>query len=245
MQQKSLVWVNFFWQKVLGLRKFSTWLVCLVEKIAFLSPLNYDRKVGFDHFRHFRSAVYNTGVTLELPRRCSWLHWNLLTPFMRLVRHANPYGVLEGRYKNTCCNYGKIRSYAVANTFYPSKQICSSILNTPNSFIWLEDHFRPNIPRRNNENWASSDIFKSILVYFDGPTMVNTVNEVPKRHTHIPNLNLSSKSVFLITPYDRGDIFDVFRVWESGHQNMFTFQDLLSTKMYYTRTYICYRECVQ
>ena len=33
------------------------------------------------------------------------------------------YGVLEGRYKNTCCNYGKIRSYAAANTFYPSKNI--------------------------------------------------------------------------------------------------------------------------
>jgi len=37
---------------------------------------------------------------------------------------ARPYEVLEGRYENTCCNYGKIRSYAAVNTFYWSKKIC-------------------------------------------------------------------------------------------------------------------------
>ena len=52
-------------------------------------------------------------------------------------------GVLEGRYKNTFCNYGKIHSYAAVNTFNLPKQIFSSFLNTPNSFIWVEGHFRP------------------------------------------------------------------------------------------------------
>jgi len=87
--------------------------------------------------------VCNIVVTPELPRRCSWLHWSLLTPFMRVVQYRSSYGVLGWRYKNTCCNYGKIRSYAAANTFYPSKKICSRLLNSPNSFIWLERHFRP------------------------------------------------------------------------------------------------------
>ena len=36
-------------------------------------------------------AVYNTVVTLELPRWCSWLHWSLLTPFIRgVVRKKKP-----------------------------------------------------------------------------------------------------------------------------------------------------------
>ena len=87
--------------------------------------------------------MYNTVVTLELPRRCSWLHWSLLIPFMRVVRHRSPYGVLEGRYKNSCCNYGKMHWYVAIITFYPPKKIFSSLVNTPNSFIWLEGHFRP------------------------------------------------------------------------------------------------------
>ena len=86
--------------------------------------------------------MYNTVVTLELPRQCSWLRWTLLAPFLRAVRHGSPFGVLEGRYKNTCCNYGKIRSYAAANTFYPSKKISSSLLSTPNFFNRLKGHFR-------------------------------------------------------------------------------------------------------
>jgi len=87
--------------------------------------------------------MYNTVVTLELPRSCSWLHWSLLTPFMRVVRYGSPYGVLEGRYMNTCCNYDKIHSYAAANTFYPPQKFFSSLLITPDSFIWHYGHFRP------------------------------------------------------------------------------------------------------
>ena len=130
-------------------QKVSSWpknifqLVGLAEKITFPS-LNYEQKVGFwRFFWRFRPAMYNTVVTPELLRGYSWLHCSLLTPFMRLVWHASPYGVLEGQYKNTCCNDGKIRSYAAVNIFYPPEKICSSLFSAPNSFIWLESYFRP------------------------------------------------------------------------------------------------------
>jgi len=110
MHQKKLFLarVNFFRQKYP--KKFSTGLIW--QKTI--------EKSDFGHFRRFQPAVYNTVVTLELLRRCGSLHWSLLIPFMRLVRHENPYGVLEEQYKNTC-NYSKIRSYAFANTFIRSK----------------------------------------------------------------------------------------------------------------------------
>jgi len=101
------------------------------------------KKSNLGRFWCFWPAVYNTVVTLELPRWCSWLHWSLLTPFMRLVRHGSPYGVLEARYKNSCCNHGGVHSCAAANTFYRPQKIFSSLLNTPHSFIWLEGHLRP------------------------------------------------------------------------------------------------------
>jgi len=87
--------------------------------------------------------VYNTVVTLGLPRWCSWLHWSRLTPFTWVVRNGSPYGVLEGRYNNTCCNYGKVHSYAAANTFYPPKKICFESCEHSLLIIWLQGHFRP------------------------------------------------------------------------------------------------------
>jgi len=118
--KKSLVWVNFSRQKVLLWPKTNFHLIGPAEEIAFYP---YDKKVEFWPFWRFWPAVYNTVVTLELPHWCSWLHWSLLTPFMRVFWHGSPYGVLEGRYKNTCWNYGKIHSYAAVNTFYPPQKI--------------------------------------------------------------------------------------------------------------------------
>ena len=148
-------------------------LVDRAEKIAF-PPLNYDQKVEFWPFLAFL-ACYVQHCSHSRPSALVQLaSLESSDPFMRAVRHGSPYGVLEVQYKNTCCNYGKIRSYAAANTFHPSKNICSSLLNTPNLFNWLEGHFRPtHIPRKNNENWANFDIFESILLYLDGPVMVN------------------------------------------------------------------------
>jgi len=147
-------------------------LVGRAEKITF-PPFNYDLiKSNFGRFWCFWPAVYNTAVTLKLPRWCSWLHWSLLTPLIRVVWHGSLYGILEGRYKNNCCNYGKIHSYAVANQFYSPKNFFSSLLNAPNSFIWLEGHFR-SIYLEEITNIGQVDIFESILVYFDDPMMVN------------------------------------------------------------------------
>jgi len=81
---------------------------------------------------------YNIIVARELPCWFSWLHWSLLTLFMRVVLHGSPYGV----HKNTCCNYGNIfvrsRQYILS-----VQKFFSILLNTPNPFIWLEGHFRP------------------------------------------------------------------------------------------------------
>ena len=42
---------------------------------------------------------YLRSAARKLPRWYSWLHWSILTPFMWVVRHGSPCGVLEGRYK--------------------------------------------------------------------------------------------------------------------------------------------------
>ena len=50
---------------------------------------------------------------------------------------------LEGRYKNTCCNYGKIHSYAAANTFYPSKKNLFESFKHSQLIYLTRGHFRP------------------------------------------------------------------------------------------------------
>jgi len=109
--------------------KFSTWLVWLKRYDSF-SPLNYDRKVEFWLFSAFSPA------------------------------DESDYGVLEGRYKNTCCtgNYGKIRSYAAAITFYPSKNIYSNLLLThsSDSRVTLEVNFRKSWNSKLMIGWSST-----------------------------------------------------------------------------------------
>ena len=138
-QKKSLVWVNFFRQKVLLWPKKNSHLVGRAQKIAF-SPLNYDQKVEFCPFLAFLACCMQHCIHF---RACALVQLASLessTPFMRVVRYGSPYGVLEGRYKNSCCNY---HSYVAANTIYLPPTNFSSLLNTPNSFIWLEGHLKP------------------------------------------------------------------------------------------------------
>jgi len=133
--------VNFFRQKVLLWPKNIFYLVGLAQLIAS-SPLNYDCKVRFLPFSAFSACCVQHCGHSRASASMQLASLSLLTPFMRVVQLGSPYGVLEGRYKNTCRNYGKIRSYAASNTFYPSKKMSSSLLNTPISLIWLEGHFR-------------------------------------------------------------------------------------------------------
>ena len=90
-------------------------LVGRAEKIAFPS-LNQDQKV---EFWPFWPAVYNTVVTLELPHQCIWLHWSILTPVMRVVRHGSPYGSWRDDTRSPVV--------IMANTFVRS---CHCILST-------------------------------------------------------------------------------------------------------------------
>ena len=108
------------------------------DSFSSLKLRSKSKKSNFDRFWRFRPAVYSAVVTLELLRWCSWLigvFWPLLCGWFDT---KVPMGSWRDDTRTSVVIIAKY-----ANTFYPSKKICSNLLSNPNSFIWLEGHLRP------------------------------------------------------------------------------------------------------
>jgi len=139
---KSLVWVNFFRQKVWLWPKTNSYLVGGAEKMA-LPPLNYDQKVEFwpfmaflaccvQHCSHSRaSALVQLTLLKSSDLFCGWFDTEV------------PMGSWRGDTRTPVVIMAKyIRTQPPIHLIRP-KKFFSSLSTTPNSFIWHKGHFRP------------------------------------------------------------------------------------------------------
>jgi len=148
-QKKSIVWVNFFRQKVLLWPKTNSHLVGRAENIAF-PPLNYDQKVEFwpflaflaccvQHCSHSRSSALVQLTSLESSDSIGVLWLLLCEGFDTEV----PMGFWRDDTRTPVVIVAKYIRTQPPIHFIRPKNFSLSLVTTPNSFIWLEDHFRP------------------------------------------------------------------------------------------------------